>query len=722
MHQNNSWVILGGGAVVTEYYLPAFSYMGSLENLIIVEPSSKAAAQIKAAYPMVRVEQVSFQDYFANQPEKASFCIITLPNYLHTLALEYCAKEGIPALCEKPLTLSLKEVDAIEELFRSKGITCGIAMVRRFMPSFQALKKALKQGLLGEIQAINIADGAPFAWVADSYAFFDPRNGGVLADMGVHYLDLLLDLLGNSFSPVSYEHDAEGGVEANCELKLSYNETVPISLALSRTRLLKNQFEVLGSNGRLYILKSDFEKAYFEDHQGLTHVLSLQQPFSDPLLPHTFEACFVQQLMLFQESAINGKQYCVTPQDAYLPTNIIHWAYGQHPSVRENSGSKEYWISGATGFIGTQLVKHLIQTGIEGITAPLRSYRTFAELGRFGLTAPRLNLLDYDAVLESIKGHRYIVHLAYADGQDAYDINVKGTQNVVRAAYACKAEAIVVLSTMYVYGHPDTNQLVNESWTYHPAGGEYGRTKKIMQKWCLEWARQHHDTRLVILNPSCVFGPDGKTYTKLPLDFTLNNRFCWIDDGAGVANYVFISNLIDAILLALNSKKAHGQNYIISDGFCSWKEFITPLLLDKSTSIPSLSSAELLNLSFKKRTSTKDLLRFLLANYEFVELINRHRFLGKIKMFLFKSLPRFRNRLDGERGKVFDYGKIVVHKSHQKAFNPPRWLVDLFGKTTTKFSAQKARKELNWESKISFDEAMKITREWLKTNFSYTKN
>src|SRR2546427_12337848 len=86
---------------------------------------------------------------------------------------------GAHCLCEKPVALCIASAEKIAQAVARSGTVFGAAMVRRFMPSFVALKKALQEVLIGEVQRIEVADGAPFAWIADSTDFFDPANGGV---------------------------------------------------------------------------------------------------------------------------------------------------------------------------------------------------------------------------------------------------------------------------------------------------------------------------------------------------------------------------------------------------------------------------------------------------------------------------------------------------------------------------------------------------------------
>ena len=161
----------------------------------------------------------------------------------------------------------------------------------------------------------------------------------------------------------------------------------------------------------------------------------------------------------------------------------------------------------------------------------------------------------------------------------------RSTKCVVEAAIAAQCDAVVVLSSMAVFGHP--NGETDESAPYRPAYGDYGRSKMRMEQWCVERSRTSGRTRIVVLNPSCVYGPAGPTYTELPATLAREGHFCWIDAGSGNANYVYVDNLVDAILLAAATPEAHGQRFLINDGMVSWRRFLEPLVEPWMSQLPS---------------------------------------------------------------------------------------------------------------------------------------
>jgi nucleoside-diphosphate-sugar epimerase len=312
-------------------------------------------------------------------------------------------------------------------------------------------------------------------------------------------------------------------------------------------------------------------------------------------------------------------------------------------------------------------------------------------------------------VRRQICGVRHVFHLAYGrDGDDSRKITIDGTRNVVNAAITEGCESVVVLSSAYVFGRPETDQLIGEAWPYSPKGGEYGASKAAMERWCLGRAAGTKRTRVVVLNPTCVYGPQGKTYTRLPAELAAQGQFCWIEDGRGMANYVYVDNLVDAILLAAGCEAAHGKRFLITDGFCTWREFLAPLLGPWSSTLPSYTQDELHSLEASQRARLRDLLRVTASNPEAVRVIDRMRVLGPLKRWLVRKRPSIRQEL-----RHFESTGNGCAKPQPKLV-PPGWLADLFAPAQTRFSAELANRVLGWQSRVNLADGQSRTTQWLR--------
>jgi nucleoside-diphosphate-sugar epimerase/predicted dehydrogenase len=728
-------LIVGAGAVVTEYYLPALHALGWERHVLIVDASFDALRGVKTASADLAISQMDFQDALANAQRMGSFeaAIIALPNRFHTAATVLALEHGLHVLCEKPLALTRAACDELARAATRNDRVLAVGMVRRLLPSVEMLRRALRQGLIGDLTAIDVEDGEPYAWSSDSGAAFRAENGGVLADMGVHYLDLI-DEIGGQMQPVRYSDDFQGGVEANLEYALqTTSPDVSVRVQLSRTRRLRNTFVCRGQLGALVVEKDRFDGCWWQSAQTGAETWLQPRTRRQP----TLEACFAQQLVDFAHRIHGEEVHVVKAEQAAATVSLIEWAY-RHRNSRHNGRSattpapqthpdtvlpaSRVCITGATGFIGSHLVERLGRAGYHHIVAPVRSYRTCAQIARFPITMPRCDLLDYNQVRAAVSGARFVFHLAYGrDGPQPERVTIEGTRNVVEAAIATGAEAVVVLSTMYVFGQPAGE--VDEAWPYHPVGGVYGTSKALMERWCLRRAQGSPRTRIVVLCPSCVYGPAGDTYTVLPVRLAHEAGFCWIDEGRGAANYTYVENLIDAMLLGATSLQGHGRRFIINDGSTTWRSFLRQLLGGLADSLPSYSRAQLRGLHrHRHRPNLVDVARIAMADQSLRTALRETR-LGEAALWGAEHatpgvMARVRRGWHVSRP-VEPHAApfpMTTHDARPHAALPPIWLADLFGPAQTVFRADTARQVLGWTPRVNLDEGMQATRAWVEAN------
>lgn len=717
------FLVLGGGAVVGEYYAPALRVLGWASEATIYDPDPRALGRLRLSASDVRLECSGFEDALAMKrlTDRFDAAVIALPNHLHEAAVSLALKSGLHVLCEKPLALSRDTCHHLADLAASCDRVLAVGMVRRLLPSVRALRDALTAGLLGDLTAIDIEDGEPYAWLSDSGAPFRPENGGVVADMGIHYLDLVESVVGR-LTPTSYWDDSEGGVEANAEMHLQASSGVSVRLVLSRTFTLRNTAIFQGEGGELQLEKNTSDCCLWRSSCGLTGQLRPAQPFSSRDWPLTLHSCFTQQFVDFAMAIRAEGSSCVNAREAASTVRLVEWAYQQRRTVnhvasptqspgRPSIAPSPVTVTGGTGFVGANLVQRLAELECGPVTVPVRNYRRAAEVSRMRIHAPRVDLLSRHEVAAALSGSRYIFHLAYGrEGEDAARVTTEGTQNVVEAGIEAGAESVVVLSTMYVFGHPNAAQPVDESFPYAPAGGEYGESKATMERWCLERAKSSPRTRIVILNPSCVYGPGGKTYTSMPITMAREGRFCWVEGGRGVANVTYVGNLVDAMLLAATCPEAHGQRFIINDTSTTWRSFLEPLLGQFAFTLPSYSRDQLLALDRARRASLVDVAKILGKNPDLRAAVMSWPWAQAVLRTANRRVPSLTERIRAASRPPSG----IESATSTPVGVPPVWLADLFGPTLTSFSAEKARDVLRWEPRVDIHDAHDRTVKWLR--------
>jgi nucleoside-diphosphate-sugar epimerase/predicted dehydrogenase len=704
--------VLGGGALVRDCYLPALRALGWCDRVHVYDPGPAPETIWRADFPGLDWQVSDFRTAFATlRPEDWVF--VALPNWLHAEACFGALERGAHVLCEKPLTLDLASAERLVERAAELGRTLAVGMVRRYAPAFRALRQALAQAWVGPIESIDVQDGGVFAWPAVSGAFFDPRCGGVLADMGVHYLDLLEALVG-PLECLAYRDDARGGLEAAAELELRSADGIPVRLRLSRLHPLANRLRVRARAGVFDMRKDDFAAVYFRPHgePALEAALRPLPAFTSGPWRSEFGALFIEQFAAFARHLGGAAMPDVVPAARALGTvGLIEHCYRRRTPCRIEAGvdhpleAAPILITGASGFIGGRLVEHLVDAGWNAIRAPLRRHQTAAGLARFAAVERPLLRFDRDEDLRTmVAGRRYVVHLAYGQ-EDGFDVTETGTARLIDAAIAAGVEAVVVTSTAWVYGNGRPGP-IDEDAGPCPVAGAYAEGKLRMEQWIRARAQNSGSTRLVILNPSCVYGPLGKTYTQLPLELARRGEFCWIDGGQGVANLCHVDHLVDALLRALAVPSAHGRGYLISDGHTTWRAFLSALLGPLAATLPDYRAEQLIAMNRERNRppTWRELGRAFLLDSPFNAALRRTRW--------FPVLRRWVQRRPETLGQIRRARRLAAVTDDRTP--PPAWLIELFGPMQSIYVCRRAERELGWRPRSTLEQGIAATAAWLR--------
>lgn len=224
------------------------------------------------------------------------------------------------------------------------------------------------------------------------------------------------------------------------------------------------------------------------------------------------------------------------------------------------------FVTGATGFIGTEFVRRLASTPHE-VRCLARPQSRVSAIEALGATAVRGDVTDPASIARGVEGCDWVVHLAnvyefWLADRTAFDrVNIEGTRHVMEAALAAGVSKAVHVSSVVAYG--DATGTVTERTAFGPrAHGDYGRTKRAAEQLALDYFTTHR-LPVVIIAPGAVLGAGDPKATGRYVADLVRGRVpaqLWPD---APFPFVHVRDVAEAILLALEKDGNAGEKYLV---------------------------------------------------------------------------------------------------------------------------------------------------------------
>ena len=251
------WAVLGAGSVARRRVIPAMKALPQceLKTLMVrdLERAAALAAEFGAERHYDRVDAL-----LADSEVDAVY--VSSPVYLHCEHVLEAAAQGKHVLCEKPMALSADECQRMIAACEKAGVHLEVCFVLRGWPVYQQVKEMIAAGRLGQMIQLR-AHLAKWTPRQEGEWRLDPAQGGggVLMDVGAHYLDLFRFLAGD-FAQIAYMGSSavfNWAVEESAFALVAFESGAHGSLGLScAVPHSGNVLEVYGTEGTLLMGKA----------------------------------------------------------------------------------------------------------------------------------------------------------------------------------------------------------------------------------------------------------------------------------------------------------------------------------------------------------------------------------------------------------------------------------------------------------------------------------
>jgi UDP-glucose 4-epimerase len=236
-------------------------------------------------------------------------------------------------------------------------------------------------------------------------------------------------------------------------------------------------------------------------------------------------------------------------------------------------------VTGGAGFIGSNLVRALLERGDE--VRVLDNFSTGSRTNLVGLDVEVVEgeLRSYERVHNAVRGVEVVYHLgalgsvprSVQDPLTSSAVNVEGTMNVLLAARDEGVRRVVFASSSSIYGSsgalPRTETMAPDPIS------PYAVAKLAAERYCISFSRVYERFESVVVRYFNVFGPNQSPLSQyaavVPLFLTAvaaGEPVTIHGDGEQSRDFTYVSNAVDATLRAAEADEANAHVFNVAAG------------------------------------------------------------------------------------------------------------------------------------------------------------
>lgn len=256
--------------------------------------------------------------------------VVDAPTSLHSKVMVAAANAGKHIFTEKAMALTVKECNEISDAVKKSGVKFCISFPARTSPAYLYAKKAVDEGLLGDITLLRIRnghDGALNNWLPDYWYDENQAGGGAMMDLGCHPMYLASWILGRPLRISSmFNSLTNRAVDDNAVCTIEFaNKAIAIVETSLVTYNTPSAFEIYGTEGTLLISNDAVELTSKKTDESLKGwVTKVPLPSA---LPHP--------LKQWVDAILEGTPIQFGLEEGTRLTELLEAAYISHKEKRQ---------------------------------------------------------------------------------------------------------------------------------------------------------------------------------------------------------------------------------------------------------------------------------------------------------------------------------------------------------------------------------------------------
>ncbi len=249
-------------------------------------------------------------------------------------------------------------------------------------------------------------------------------------------------------------------------------------------------------------------------------------------------------------------------------------------------------ISGATGFLGTALIKHFLNEGYR-VRAHAHTQDKAQQIDRRVEEIFVGEISDDVMIGKLVTNADFVIHTVsnfrYASGKaESYRrINVTGTQLLIDAAIEAGVKRFLHCSTIGVHGDVAKTPAAEDA-PFNP-GDLYQETKLESEEYVRSKVGQS-DMEIVVIRPCSMYGPGDLRMLKM-FRMLSKGRFFFLGECQENFHAVYIEDVVSAFAKALEVEGIDGEVFIVGgpDGYLPLRDYVSEVAKSLGAEPPKLT-------------------------------------------------------------------------------------------------------------------------------------
>ncbi|MGB4399033.1 MAG: NAD-dependent epimerase/dehydratase family protein [Daejeonella sp.] len=225
-------------------------------------------------------------------------------------------------------------------------------------------------------------------------------------------------------------------------------------------------------------------------------------------------------------------------------------------------------VTGATGFLGSELVRQLLLKG-EKVRAIKRDSSVIPTIleNKDGIEWLNADLLDFYSLEDAIEGITKVYHcaafisFAHKDKKQMMKVNVEGTVNLLNVCVAAGVEKFLHVSSVAAIGDSKKGELIDEKHHWEFGSGQTNYSVSKYESEMEVFRASAEGLKAVIVNPSIIIGKNAGTEGSGELFNTINKGLAYYPGGS--FGYVDVED-VASVMIELMESKITNQRFIVS--------------------------------------------------------------------------------------------------------------------------------------------------------------